>query len=282
MNRIGTPGGFVQSPLVSAAVEDARVFHQELDALRKSHRKKEYKWKDINKKHGIALADFFFDRSDRIRIDVLTWDMEDSRHHHIFRRDDTANFARMYFHLLHGTLKRRWPIGARWLICPDGQKAVEWETLGKCLDWKSWVKARQLFAKVLGCHDFDRYYNIHAIRCGCSKDYLLIQLADTFAGLAAYSYSAFEKYQQWKDDQNPTSSLFDRPDLGIKQLPISNSDKERLPILHHIRQQAGKHKLNVSLDSNGGLLTKNPSNPLNFWLYSPQRSDDKAPTKKRK
>lgn len=76
-----------------------------------------------------------------------------------------------------------------------------------------------------------------------------------------------------------TPSLFDLAEYGGKTLELSNSDKERLPILHHLRQEAGERKLQVSLNSSSGLCTKNPANPLNFWFCTPQHANDKAPRK---
>lgn len=178
--------------LVSAAVEDARAFHRELDALRQSHGRIEHKWSRTKRGHGIALVDFFFAHRDQMRVDVLVWDIEDSRHGCLRNRDDKANFVRMYYHLLHNVLKRRWPDGARWLICPDAQAEVDWDTLEQCLGWKSWAVEENLFTHC-GESGLREYYNIHEIRCVCSKELLLIQLADLFAGLAAYSYRAFDK-----------------------------------------------------------------------------------------
>ena len=272
-------GRFRSISLVSAAVEDARKYHIELNTLRKSHNKTEYKWKDAKKYHGIELVDFFFARCDRMRVDVLVWDIEDSRHVGLRYRDDKANFARMYYHLLHNVLKRRWPDGAYWNIYPDAQKEVDWEVLEQCLSWKSWAKEENLFTQCGEVSGFREYYNIQQFCCVCSKEYLLVQLADLFAGLAAYSYLAFDKYKQWKCEQNPTPFLFDVSDCGFEPLKLSNSDKERLPILHHVKKEASARKMQVSLGSSNGLRTNKPSSPLNFWLYIPQSDTDKAPVK---
>ena len=272
-------GRFRSISLVTAAVEDARAIHQELDKLRQSHNKTEYKWNKTRRCHGIALADFFFAHRSQMRVDVLVWDIEDSRHGGLRDRDDKANFARMYYHLLHNVLKCRWPDGSNWLVCPDVQKEVDWETLEQCLGWKSWAVEENLFTQcglTSGLRDF---YNIHEFRCVCSEEYLLVQLADLFAGLAAYSYLAFDKYQQWKRDQDDTPSLFDLSECGMEVLKLSNSDKERLPILHHVQQESEKRAMQVSLNSCNGLCTRKPANPLNFWLYIPQHASDKAPVK---
>lgn len=272
-------GRFRSISLVSTAVEDARAFHRDLEALRQTQGKSEYKWTGAKQRHGIALADFFFQRHDRMRVDVLTWDTEDSRHKDVRHRDDKANFARMYYHLLHNVLKRRWPDGARWLICPDEQKEVDWLTLEQCLAWKSWAVEENLFTQSADLPELREFYNIMGFSCVSSKKYLLIQLADLFAGLAAYSFTAFDKYVQWKNDQDGTPLLFNSCDCCNEKLKLSNNDKERLPILHYVRKEARKQTLGVSLKLSNGLCTRNPNKPLNFWLYTPQRSNDKAPIK---
>jgi len=190
-------GRFRSIALVSAAVDDARAFHQELDELRQNYGKSEFKWRKTNHRHGIALVDFFFERCDKMRVDVLVWDMKDSRHKGIRGRDDKANFARMYYHLLHNVLKRRWPDDARWLICPDEQKVVDWKTLEQCLSWKSWITEENILTQSNITPNSHEYYNIHDLRPVRSEQYLLVQLADLFAGLAAYSYTSFIKYLQW-------------------------------------------------------------------------------------
>lgn len=267
-------GRFRSISLVSAALPDARTFHTELDSIRAAHGKSEFKWSDrLKKAHGIALADFYFQRHAKMRVDVLIWDTEDSRHK-VSGRDDKANFARLYYHLLHNVLKRRWLDGARWLICPDQQKEVDWETLEQCLEWKGWAIEENLLTKSGLIPNLRDYYCIHEFRCACSKEYLLIQLADMFAGLGAYSYESIKKYRHWVESNNKPK-LFDL-EPSIK---LSGNDKERLPILHHVRTQAGKRKFQISLDSSGGLCSKDPKNPLNFWLYTPQSRHDKAPVK---
>jgi hypothetical protein len=268
-------GRYRSISLVSAAVQHARIFHYELDALRKTRNKLEFKWVKTDTRHGVALADFFFERLQRMRVDVLIWDVEDSRHKEIKNRDDRANFGRMYYHLLHNVLERRWPQGSRWLICPDEQKEVDWLTLEACLGRKG--RDRDAKHVALATEVRELRYSIREIRCVSSTEYLLVQLADMFAGLAAYSYSAFDKYRQWKSDSDATRELFDTAQYGERRLKVSKRDKERLPVLDHVRHVASTRGLQISLKSTRGLSTRNASSPLNFWLYTPQRQHDKAP-----
>ncbi|HUV65628.1 MAG TPA: DUF3800 domain-containing protein [Sedimentisphaerales bacterium] len=274
-------GRYRSIALVSAIVEDARIFHNELDAIREDLGTREFKWVKANQRQGITLADFFFERCDRMRVDVLIWDIEDSRHSTVSGRDDYANFARMYYHLFRNVLKKRWPDGSSWLICPDEQKAVDWLTLERCLYWKRWASDENLLTQCGEIKSFREFYNIQEIRLVSSNRYLLVQLADMFAGLSTYSYPAVEKYFQWKEDHDVNLTLFDSNDLGLERIPLSKSDEKRLPILHHICQESEKRKFQVSVKLSRGLYSANPRDPLNFWLYIPQRIEDKAPVKQR-
>jgi len=78
-----------------------------------------------------ACADEFvahaveFAGTGRIRLDVIVWDMQDSRHA-IRGRDDIACLERMYYHVLIN-MARRWGREA-WRFFPDEQSAVDfWE-----------------------------------------------------------------------------------------------------------------------------------------------------------
>jgi hypothetical protein len=272
-------GRFRSIALVSASVDDARVLHKELEGLRKQHGASEFKWKEAKRRHGIALSDFFFKHYGRMRADVLIWDMEDSRHKGVFKRDDKANFERMYYHLLHFVLKRCWPDEARWIICADSKKDVDWRTMKECLGWKSWAKEYSLFTYCGEMPAFQNFYNVIEFRPVCSKKYLLVQLADLFAGLAAYSYSAFDKYQKWKSSQNHAPMLFKIIECKEANVCLSKRDQERLPVLHHVRLESKRRSLGVSLDSSKGLCSRKPTKPLNFWPYTPQSQNDKAPVK---
>lgn len=65
------------------------------------------------------------------RIDVLTWDTQDSRHQQA-GRDDTKNFERMFFHL-HRNLMQRYEFEAEWHIRPDERFDIDWDTIRDCL-----------------------------------------------------------------------------------------------------------------------------------------------------
>lgn len=272
-------GRFRSISLVSARKDHAREFHRQLNSLRAKHGKAEFKWRGTTRRHGIELIDFFFQSCDRLRVDVLIWDMEDSRHRGLRDLDDKANFARMYYHLLHNVLKRRWRGGESWLICPDEHGGFDWSTLERCLRWKCWAVEKSLLSSADETLGFREFYRIMELRPVNSREYLLVQLADLFAGLAVYSYAGFDKYTQWANDQEPSLPLFTNSRSETESLKLTSSDKRRLPILSHLERETCMRKLHISLKRTKGLYTHRPDGPLNFWMYSPQCREDKAQTK---
>jgi hypothetical protein len=62
-------------------------------------------------------------------------------------------------------------------------------------------------------------------------------------------------------------------------MPLTNRDKARLPVILHLNRRSKSHRLGVSLSTHGYLRTPNPANPLNFWHYTPQHDEDRAPTR---
>jgi hypothetical protein len=154
--------------------------------------------------------------------------------------------------------------------------------LEKFLQLKKLSVEDNLFTEIGEISNLRRLYHIKEIRCVCSKEFHLVQLADLFAGLSCYSFMAYGRYAQWINDNNHTLPLFSSNDLGIKPEALSNSDKERLPFLKYFLDKAKASKIRVSIEQKKGLCSMDPTEQINFWLYTPQREDDKAPVKQRK
>jgi hypothetical protein len=102
----------------------------------------------------------------------------------------------------------------------------------------------------------------------------LIQVADLLVGLGAYSYEKFETYCESKEQNSSQADMF-KP---LSSQSFSHSDRERCRVLEDFHFACKSHRLGVSLESNQGLRTYIPANPINFWLYVPQHDDDTAPT----
>lgn len=235
----------------------------------------EFKWQSVRSaKYKFAsekLHAFIFKHLDKIRIDVLIWDMEDSRHKDISGRDDSANIGRMYYQLVQNVLNKRWNNNSSWFWRPDKQSSMDWQTLGKCLVGKKHKLAADLFG--INETDFIKL-KLKMIKVVESHKEIFVQVADYFAGLGAYSYGHFEKYKEWEMAQGGQTSLFENKKV-VKNW--SNSEKFRFPLISHFNTECKSRTLTVGLNSTKGLKTHDPSKPINFWLYRPQHVSDKAP-----
>lgn len=213
-----------------------------------------------------------------LRIDVLIWDTRDSRHQ-VRQRDDLGNLARMYHHIFHDVLSKRWPEGARWLLRPDENSALSWDAVKLYLDRKSLGFEAQ--ARLTGVPailtKFVNRYDVVGIEPCHSVTTPLCQLADLFAGLAVYSTVSYQAVSEWQlaESGQGTLGLFE----GGGSATCSARDKARIPVVLLVDRLCKERKLGVSLSKRRGFWTPNPSNPVNFWHYVPQHSGDKAPVK---
>lgn len=202
-----------------------------------------------------------------LRVDVLIWDTQDSRHR-VIGRDDMANYERMFFHLLSNAMKRR-ARGSEWHIRPDERGGVEWGTARDCL---SRVGRRiKVEDTIFGRFFTDPAYYVSSFQEEKSHDDLPIQVADLFSGLSVFSRDNYSNYRKWESLLAP--SLFD-PEEKVE---LSNRDRYRFKLLHGFREKCRSRSLGVSLDTKQCLCTFEPSKPINFWHYEPQGNYDIAP-----
>ncbi len=234
----------------------------------------EFKWKKFNNAKYFYCAEkminFIFEHlhNFKIRIDVLIWDTQDSRHE-IQGRDDLANYERMFYHLLNGSMRKR-PKNASWHIRPDQRGGIDWDTIRDCLSARG---NQQEYSHTIFGHFFsDPYYSITTFNEQDSKIELLIQIADLFSGLAVYSKTAYNQYKKWELQQTP--SLF-----GNVPEKFTNREEFRFKLLQRFNHKCKAGKLGVSLDSNQCLYTFDQKKPINFWHYETQHELDKAPTR---
>lgn len=245
----------------------------------------EFRWKDIKgaRERFVALkiCDFVIKNTltNILRVDVVCWDVYDSRHN-IPQRDDVKNLHRMYRFLFQNILSARWPKGASWELCPHEHTAVDWNHIKTLLDWdKEELKIyKDLFTQNKHLFSLKEKFNIDNVHPNKSSDKLFIQLADLFAGMCCFSRIHFKEYILCENRMSKQLEfeLFDNKEKNIK---LSRPIKEKSLILHHFYKKCKSKKFGVSLRIYKGLKTFNPQNPINFWWYEPQHKEDKAPTK---
>ena len=235
----------------------------------------EFKWQKLKNAKNYFCAEklialvFAKLYSFNLRVDTVMWDMNDSRHS-INRRDDMANYERLFFHLLNNSMKKR-KKNCVWHIRPDVRSGIDWKTIHGCLSCVG--QKQELQNTIFGSFFSDPFFKIKSFKEKESHKEILIQIADLFSGLLIFSRTNFKEYQEWKSQQ--TITLFD---LENKQ-ELSNREEYRGKILDQFNNKCKQNKLGVSLNSKKCLHTFNPENPLNFWCYEPQGKYDKAPVK---
>jgi hypothetical protein len=249
-----------------------------LAAIIAEHRVKEFKWSKLKDRRmrdcGLALLDFVIAKINfaNLRIDVLTWDTHDRRHE-VRHRDDSANYERMFFHLLAAALRRR-GVSASWWIQADQRDGVDWATIHDCLV----ARGRQPLPRFpILDEDYEDLgqFRIESFMTVDSEEAPLTQVADLFAGLAVFSGDNYPEYEMWSRDQAGQADLFAADPAG----PLTNRQRYRFEVLAELDRRCKQERLGVSLKTNQRLWTFDGRKPINFWLYQPQHDGDKAPVK---
>lgn len=269
--------------VVTFAAEDHDKIKQTFCECVTSSGIKEFKWAKLRQARERFAAFKIIDAAielaicNHLRVDVLVWDTQDSRHQ-IRGRDDIANLERMYYHLFKNVLQRRWPSESRWYLFPDENSALDWASVQDYLDSAGFTISintnlfeQQSFSIRLS-HDF-QILQIHEV---VSANEPICQVADLFAGIGAYSYLTYSKYLAWLPTEQGQLTFEFSSNAGVS---FSSSERERFRVIKHLNERCKNHKLRVGLQSSCGFKTYDPQFPVNFWLYEPQHSSDKAPVR---
>lgn len=243
----------------------------------------EFEWKKLDgakeRFAAVKMSQFAVEAAcaGKLRLDILIWDIQDSRHN-VKGRNDVANLQRMYYHLFRNVLSNRWPDDAVWCLYPDENTALRWETIEDYLDRasESLEVEQNLFIPGGFRLRLRREFRIQEICSVRSSEQPLLQVADLFAGLAVFSREKFNEYQEWLRTRSNQLRLFE-DDVSVSN--PSRSSRERFEVLCKFDQLCKGHKLGVSLKRKKGLETLNPQRPINFWFYRPQHPDDRAPVR---
>jgi len=255
-------GRFRGVALVTLGVAEALQSAAEIRQITDKFGIREFKWAKLksaqNRFAALEIVEYIVNllMSSNTRIDVLVWDIEDTRHR-IQNRSDIRNLRRMYYFLYRNVLGRRWSDSCRWELKP-AQSSFRAASHLSYLGNPDELNDDARLAQVCRIIEID------------SKDEPLAQVADLFAGAAVYSRNSFSTYKAWNLARIQAHE-------NAEAITLSNADRERCPVIEYIYQQCKTHKLYVSLSSTEGLRTRDPRSPMNFWWYEPQGEYDKAP-----
>ena len=166
--------------------ESFEIINNSLVQILKKSNVKEFKWEKLRNAKYFFCAKHILDFillnlfEYQIRLDILTWDITDSRHK-VKGRDDSANFGRMFFRVLKHSLSCR-NISCKWKIYPDEKVDMDWKTLNDCLvsvgNWERVFEFPLFNGSKIGSN-----YTITDFEQKSSKEFPCIQVTDLFAGL---------------------------------------------------------------------------------------------------
>ena len=278
-------GRFRGIGLISLRYVDASNRDADVQNLLSDSGISEFKWSRLNSRNDRDAACKMLDYAIKkacvgvLRADVLTWDIQDRRHM-VRGRDDIANLQRMYYHLFKNVMRVRWPDGSIWQLCPDEQTSIKWHEIQDFLNLaSSQVEIRRdIFNQGKFSLTLKEEFGVKQIvPCQSCKE-PLVQLADLFAGLAAYSRNRYDRYELWQRTHGQKRQLGLFPPEPQLSAQLSNRDHSRCHVLATFDAACKRVRLGVGLKDSRGLKTYGPSNPINFWWYEPQHEKDRAPT----
>jgi len=277
-------GRFRSLGLISAPIACSTVFEKELQGLLKELNITEFSWKRMDSaKEWLAaqrLCSFavYNALANKLRVDVVVWDIDDRRHK-VRRRDDVENLQRMYYHLFRNVLRARWPNDSIWRLHPDERTDVNWLTMRDCLRSAACRQNGVLAHSAEGLFRTRllREFGLEEIKPAISRETPLLQLADLFAGMAAFSRNKYNEYAFWIESNSSQLKLFDRSGQTESS---SRRSLERFKVIYEFDCICKNNRLGVSLKNQRGLWTPKPENPVNFWQYIPQHLEETAPTKR--
>lgn len=206
-----------------------------------------------------------FIQAGSVRVDVLVWDTMDKRHIVAGANKHAAeNLNAMVRFLVVNIMAKRWVRDREWSFQSDKQSQVVYSRTGDTIE--------QLVAAKRGSAPGDEPV-LNVLPDEDSKNEPLIQVADLFAGLAAYV----------RENSKALHGIVGLPDLALREMckekrkPLdSQSNQQRFAVVRGFLEKAATAKFGVILDPTEGFKSGIKS-PLNFWNYKPQGSHDKAP-----
>lgn len=220
----------------------------------------------------LAVADA---HANAARVDVRSWDLQDSRNA-IKRRDDIANIGRMAYHLFIGVVKRH--AAEAWELYPDHGDGVDWDEIAKYLAMTNPDGPARMRSNHPHLIQVDRPPVLFSkVNCLDSCTEPLIQLADLFAGMVCFSHEDGDGCLRHADGLSAHATL----DFGCAadQLRPSRAKAAKYSLVAHLNSCCKKRKLGVSLRTERYLVTKMPSGPIQIRHHQPQGDYDKAPTR---
>lgn len=271
---------------VSGHLQDMRTLHKQLGEMLEKYKKSDVKFKKLKGDSKLTkISKEFVSLGLKkcyegiIRINVMVWDTQDSRHS-IQGRDDVENFKRMYYHALKVTM-RQWDNQLKWEFYPDENTAINWREIADYLSRTNLSRDNKVEQTLFGDLINLAFAKIHSPTDSSSPKYHNIQLADLFAGIVRLSHLHGQDLIDWRLVNSPENLLFTPANQDCE---LSKGQKAKFEVMSHFKDKADFHSLGVNLSKDKYFQTFNKGKNIFLWKYEPQHENDKAPiwTKKLK
>ena len=267
---------------ISGNLKEMKMLHKQLGDLLKKYDVSEVKFSKIKGHSSYTQVSKEFVslglkkcHEGTIRVNVMVWDTQDSRHS-VRGRDDIENFKRMYYHILKVTIKH-WNNQFKWEFYPDEHTAVNWQEIVYYLSRKNLSKADGSTPLLFEEFRELNFAKIHPPRESTSPKFYIIQLADLFAGIVRTSHLYGQDLIEWRQINCPGNLLFPaNQDSGI-----SKNQSVKFEVMSHFKDIADNYRLGVNLSEDKYFRTFNHSKNIFLWKYEPQHENDKAPVKRK-
>ncbi|WP_425442688.1 DUF3800 domain-containing protein [Rubricoccus marinus] len=169
-----------------------------------------------------------------IRVDILHWDTQD-RYHSVYERDDAQNANNRARNLIRRVCVDRWIDARSWVLYPDK---------GSIVDWASCAERLQLGQRLGQAKRFQ-------IRESESGDHNLVQVADLFAGAAAFS-------------ANRPSSLWGERNDSPR---LSGGDRYKRQVVERLLEELEPRGVRRTEGRGLSTLRTHKDAAINFWPF---------------
>lgn len=248
--------------LVSGPKEDIFSLEEELKDILEKSNVNEFKFNNINSGKiihcGIKIIDKIieFTSNFNVRVDIVIWSKDERSK--VLPDKPRIVFERMYYHLLNHVIGKKWNSDSKWNIYPDEQSLINWKKMKEILE--NTGKQIKITKKDEGGHIFEVICknNVCKIQEVCSKEKVVCQIADLFAGIGATGHLSKSNLTLHDDKQKS---------LDEDKRELSNKDIGKIRIISHLRKCCRDKEFKIDFSPNKGIRTLDPQIPINFWVF---------------
>jgi hypothetical protein len=204
-----------------------------------------------------------FAAHNKVRVDTITMDNE-------YLGGDNYDYGhkpeleRMYYCVL-AHIVRRWRY-RRWDFYADVNSRVDWQEIVEYLNMTSMQKKikKPLLMELMS--EENPEFEFSGVKELNSAGEPLIQLADLFAGMARFSYED-DGCARWADRWKPDEQMELIPYMARDKKSSDKVKECRYKLIAGVYNLCHRHRLYLSIKTDGHLRTRRHESPINFWAH---------------